>query len=407
MQLVFCGYDWALFEPRLSRAVGVAALVSATACFVGYDSRWGEAKRAQQHAAADSKPASIIASPGDVAAPDAGRKSLSIRVRPSSSYLAQTVDVPKRVADLLDDANGVLWPSLGVRLELDRIQPWSSDVDQQLQPALDALSREDEGNDVDVVVGMIGALPRQTDSLHELGMATLLGRHVVVRAASRAGEHDAIDRSFYELSQDERSRLVRLRERHRALAVFLHEFGHTLGAVHETDPRSLMHSSYDSKMSGFSGGAVSLMRVALADSDRAAVASAQLAILRDTSGADWVAGDREQEMASLARVLTAGTEERAAATVAVAAKQEGPPELRGDDGVRFAQASEAFRHGAIGPAYDAAKPLFAAYPNVVVVQDLRCQLATVRWLDRSDLRTECAPFERLSTISDAGADATR
>lgn len=117
---------------------------------IGYDSRWGEAKRAQQRAAVDSKPASIMASPSDVAAPDAGRKSLSIRVRPNSSYLAQTADVPKRVADLLDDANAVLWPSLGVRLELDRIEPWSSDVDQRLQPALDALSREDEGKDVSV-----------------------------------------------------------------------------------------------------------------------------------------------------------------------------------------------------------------------------------------------------------------
>ncbi len=385
----------------------MAALVSTTACFVGYDSRWGEAKRAQQRAAVDSKPASIMASPSDVAPPDAGRRSLSIRVRPNGSYLAQTADVPKRVADLLDDANAVLWPSLGVRLELDRIEPWSSDVDERLQPALDALSREDEGKDVDVVVGMIGALPRQTDSLHELGMARLLGRHIVVRAASRAGEHDAIDKSFYELNQDERSRLVRLRERHRALAVFLHEFGHTLGALHETDRRSLMHSSYDTKMSGFSGGAVSLMRVALAESDRAAVARGQLAVLRGAGDADWVAGDREEEIASLERMLTAGTEPVGIATAAVAAKQENQGDLRGDDSVRFAQASEAFRHGAIGPAYEAAKPLFAAYPNVIVVQDLRCQLATVRWLDRSDLRAECAPLARLSAVGDAGADAAR
>jgi hypothetical protein len=40
---------------------------------------------------------------------------------------------------------------------------------------------------------------------------------------------------------------------------------------------------------------------------------------------------------------------------------------------------------------------------VYAVQDLRCQLATVRWLPRERMLTECAALGRLS--ADAGRDA--
>jgi hypothetical protein len=63
-----------------------------------------------------------------------------------------------------------------------------------------------------------------------------------------------------------------------------------------------------------------------------------------------------------------------------------------------------FRAGAASPAYQVAKPLFAAYPNTYAVQDLRCQLATVRWLEKDAMVAECAPSVRLA---DAGADASR
>jgi Matrixin len=390
---------------RTIQIVVTAVLLWASACFVGYDSRWGEAKRAQSRVASEIEPTGIVGTGGEGEAPDAGGRSLLVRMHPSGGYLAQTVDARKRVADLLDDSNVVLRTTLGITLELDRIAPWSGDEDQRLGPALQALQIEDEGRDVDVVVGMIGALPRQTDSLHELGMATVLGKHIVVRAASRLGEHDAVDKAFYELNDDERSRILRQRERHRALAVFLHEIGHILGALHETDPRSLMHPSYNTKMNGFASGAIGLMRASLANrGDRVAIARAQLDLLRGPSSGDWVAEERNAQIARLQSMLPSTVEAGASAS---SGEVHGRlAELRGGDDDRFSRASAAFRGGAIGPAYETAKPLFAAYPNVLAVQDLRCQLATVRWLDREALSAECAPFVRLFG-GDAGLGASR
>jgi hypothetical protein len=385
--------------------LAIAGALSASACFVGYDSRWGEAKRAQQRVAAQSGPAAISAAGEEGSAPDAGVRTWRVRFRPNPQFLAQTVDAPKQVEDLLEDSNRVLEPTLRLRLETDRLQPWSRGSEDNLGAALEALRTDDRLGGADLVVGLIGSLPRQTDSFHEVGMAAMLGRHLVVRAAARADEHDAIDRSFYELSDDERARLVRTRKRHRALAVFLHEVGHCLGAVHERDVRSLMSGSYNPKMSGYGGGAVALMRVAL-DSDERDAARGQLALLRGAAGADWIESEREAEAGRLQAFLDSVPDAATSvAPPAAAAKPQVPSELAPDDAVRFEQARQALQAGAARVAYELGRKLFHAYPGVYAVQDLRCQLATIRWLPREELLAECAPFQRLSARADGGADA--
>jgi hypothetical protein len=331
-----------------------------------------------------------------------------VRVRPDGQYLAQNMDAPRRVRELLEDAGRVLVPSVGLELVLDRVEPWTLDADDRPDDAMSALQRDDPGTDVDLVVGMIGALPRQTDALHEEGRATLLGKHVVVRGPSRAGEHDAVGVTFGELSEDERARMLKLRQHHRALATLLHEVGHCLGAIHETEANSLMAPAYSPTMSGFGGGAIALMRAALSSSDATTVAKAQLELLENASGASWVAADREAEAARLQAMVSPqlvvrprGGGAAPASTVAAGAIPDAPPELDADARGRFLRARELLQTGGVRKAYDTAKPLFTAYPAVLGVQDLRCQLAAVRWLPREQMMTECAPFARLT--ADAGA----
>jgi hypothetical protein len=392
-----------VYSPAAMRAgsfLALAALVGLGAC---YDSRWGEAKRAQQHVAADTKPADIGPGSGD-RPPATGSHTLHVRMRPNGRYLALTVDAPKQLADLVDDANQVLGPALGLELDVDRIQPWSADLDGP-DDALTALMNEDPGTDVDVVVGLIGALPRHTDSLHELGVATLLGKHMVLRGAGRADEQDAIEHGFTELSEDDRARMVRQRKRHRALAVFLHELGHSLGAVHEEAPLSLMHPVYDPKMNAFGGGGIALMRVALDGGGSVAVARGQLDLLRGRVAGEWVAVDRDKEVVHL-EALLAGAPRPADAAAAAPGNVSGlpvPPELRGADGERLRKASSLFQGGAVAAAYGEAKPLFASYPDVRAVQDLRCQLATLRYLGADALSAECAASVRLAGTLDGGA----
>jgi hypothetical protein len=250
-----------------------------------------------------------------------------------------------------------------------------------------------------VVVGLVGALPRQTQSLHELGYSEVLGKHVVVRAASRLGEHDAFDRALTELSDEERDRLVRARRRHRAEAVFLHELGHVLGALHEAEVTSLMHPAYDEKMNAFGDDAVILMRLALDEADRPAVVHAQLAYLRGAKTSAWAPGERDAAVTHLEAMLAAPTPATSEGTSAPPAV-EGPPDLPPGDRDRYVRALQTFRAGAVPAAYELARPLFTAYPNTYAVQDLRCQLATVRWLEKDALLAECAPSTRLA---DAGA----
>jgi hypothetical protein len=61
---------------------------------------------------------------------------------------------------------------------------------------------------------------------------------------------------------------------------------------------------------------------------------------------------------------------------------------------------QMFQSGAVAAAYEAARPLFAVYPQDYAVQDLRCQLATVRWLDKAAMLREC---KAVGLLADAGS----
>jgi hypothetical protein len=371
----------------------VAVALMPAACFLGYDSSWGQAKAAQKRLAAQSTPGPITAAEDD-SHRTAPRRTYRIRLRPDAQYLAQTVDPERQLAELVEDADGVLSASLGLHLEVESTKPWSLDADEHLDVALAAIRRDDPGDDVDVVVGLIGALPRPTESLHEVGYADVLGKHLVVRAASRLGEHDAVDRALTELSDDERDRVVRARRRHRAEAVFLHELGHVLGALHEGDVTSLMHPAYNEKMKAFGDDAVVLMRLALDEADRPAVVHAQLDYLRGAKTSAWAPADRSAAIGNLEAML-AGPAPSHPQDSAEPAPIDVPFELKPGDRDRFARALQSFRSGAVAAAYESAHPLFSAYPNSFAVQDLRCQLATVRWLDKDALLAECAASTRL------------
>lgn len=76
--------------------------------------------------------------------------------------------------------------------------------------------------------------------------------------------------------------------------------------------------------------------------------------------------------------------------------------FKGADRDRFVGAIRALNANHVPGAYEMAKPLFSRYPNVYGVQDLRCQLATVRWLDQSELEAECAAITRRLGAPDSG-----
>lgn len=386
--------------------VGVLVGLSAVA-FVGgcYDSRWGEAKRAQTRNAAHVAPAELESAPARSDAPP-----LKVRFYRTPEYAAQTVDADRQVREMVEAANGTM-AGLGVRLEVESVRAWDARVGgaQDLPAWLTALGQADAGSETDWVVGLVGSLPRASASFHELGMAPVRGKHMVIRAAARADESDAIERAFDELSAEERDRLRRSLRRHRATTIFLHELGHTLGAIHEVDAQSIMSARYSKDARGFGDDTVTLLRVSLRlrldpKADARAAHGDAAAFLKAHPGS-FVEDERVAEIARLERAATA-------LEAAPPSAPSAPPATKpADTGIHVAEDApglpdahrEVYRRaraellaGRAREAREVAKSLFSTYPKSLEVQELRCQTALGMRLAWADVNRECAAVVELT-----------
>lgn len=372
-------------------------LLALPGCFMGYDSRWGQAKAAQQHAAQAATPTDISA--GDAGERPARARTMRVRVYATEGYAAQTLDWQRQVRDVFDDANGVLGPAVGVRLEPEGFASWDArESETQLRAAIAGLMAHDAGTDVDWVCGFIAGTPLVTESFHDIGMANELGRHLVVRARN-VEEEAQVDKAFTLLDEDARAKLVKARRRHRAMALVLHEIGHTLGAMHDTDETSVMFPRYGARETGYREEDISLMKVALAhrgEPSRAPMAKEMLAVIGESDDARWVPQERDELVATL-RSWTA-------APPAAASSAAPPPDpalaaLSDDDRASYTQALASLKAGDAAAAYSRARALFPKYPAVSPVQDLRCKIAMQSGAAFDVVRAECDPIMKLTTTA--------
>ena len=403
------------------RSMACAALVVATSgCgYAGYDSRWGQSAAVQRQHAQDHAPA-LHGDGADVAEKNGKAKTMRVRAYVARAYTTQVTDVPATLRELFADANDVMEPALGVRLELEGIRTWELARDDELPKAMAALREADPGTDVEWVAGFVGSLSKATLSFHDLGYGDLPGRYVVLRAPSSAQEHDAMERAYAELKDDERRRVQKEHRKHRVAATFLHEIGHTLGGLHERSERNLMFPEYRCKMTTFGPETTEIMRGVLAERDGRAPGD-QAQLLRDIvagvkrapagiffddertkllpqleeRAAYYEAASRPSApapaVASSASVTTAG------ASASAAPPTEPPPkELSDPDQKRFDDVRQAVAKSDWVGAWDTLKPLVKAYPKVMAVQELRCTIATSVF--RFEVaRVECQPLMKLST----------
>jgi hypothetical protein len=383
---------------RLRSLVAIALAMSG--CLL--NSSYLTQKAAQKNVAQQQMPHALQGTPSNGDSATSARrvtKVLRIRVHATAAYAAEVVDWPHQFARLLEDVNRVVEPTLEARLELADASTWSPSLsNDDLNPLLTSLRRDDEGNDVDCVVGLVGSLPVFAHSFHQLGLGQVLGKHLVVRAMNDAREREALEVELSRLSADEREALYQTRKRHKATSVFLHELGHNFGAIHETDTSFIMNARYDKSMTAFSPESVEVMHVALEHRSKGGGperegAERLLGLFERTEGR-WVAAERETMLASLKVVLAQPAS--TASSEAALADESALRDVKVEDRAVFASAVDDDRQGKPREAWAKGEPLFSRYPEVYAVQNLHCKLAMELSTVWEFTRTECEALMNLS-----------
>jgi hypothetical protein len=372
--------------------VGVAVTLSG--CFlVSPVVRFGGGKSSQQvqHEELDS----LL--PAPLAAPDRWSGEVRVarlRVWADDEYRAQNVRWQHGFEDQLDDANQVLAPMLGVRLEAE-YRSWDHHAPGvPLADQLQALAGEDPGDDVAWVVGLTSSLSLVAGTFEQIGVAHLGGRHLVVRGHADLEERKAFERAFPAIARERRELVLEARRRHKTTALLIHELAHTLGALHETGPDQIMSASYSHHAATISPRNRELMRITLedrlkpaAERDPRAVARKLLAAL-DVAWGGWDDGDRAELIAGL--------------------RGQAGPQPAGATGplpaTMLEQVQRAEQLLATGDHQGAAAvlaPLLAAYPAHVHLQVLGCRLELLRRGPR-DPKASAACDRAAALSADAG-----
>jgi hypothetical protein len=146
------------------------------------------------------------------------------------------------------ELNDLLTPAFAVRFEAEAFRRWDRRPGAGALPALlDELEAMDRGEDVDWVVGLVSALPVVSQSFHDLGVARVPGRHLLVRGVSSLAEMEQLRQSFPTLDAKQREQLYGRRRSHKERATFLHHWAHTLGLTHTDRGTHIMGPGYSNR----------------------------------------------------------------------------------------------------------------------------------------------------------------
>ena len=242
-------------------------------------------------------------------------------------------------------------------------------------------------------MGLVGSIPRAAISIHELGVANMMGRHMVLRTMNDAREYDAIQRYLQGASEEERRRIYHQRKRHKMAAVLLHEFAHTLGVPHESGSKRMMNPTYDAKVEGYSDEVLGVMRISLeyrldGNSSQHGALVEELARYVERTASTWVASEREELLGQL-RTTGVAPENQRDSTQRIGELSEAENDL-------FADARRDLGAKRLSDAFAKAQPLFSRYPTVYRVQELRCQIAMEMGGAWNEVQKECEPLMQLT-----------
>lgn len=206
------------------------------------------------------QPAPIRAPPG--AQRPAEVRSFRLRAYADADYQAHAQDWELRIRDQVRRANELLEVQFGIHLEVE-VRRWDrAERGGPLEAALRQLGSVERG-DADWVVGFVGPVPEDAWQDH-LGLAGAFRTDFVLRAMLSPADLMRLEIGYDTLSEAEREAMANERRLHRETVALLHEWAHTVGAVHECDGKWIMSERYGVTESGFSPESERLVRLTLA-----------------------------------------------------------------------------------------------------------------------------------------------
>jgi tetratricopeptide (TPR) repeat protein len=275
-----------------------------------------------------------------------------------------------KINDQLDYAGQLLTPLVGVRLKVTKWQEWERTGVLDPVEAARALAEVDDGKEVAWVFGFIAPGESASKAMGELGHAELLGKHVVVRAWAARPETDALASTLPDLEPAQRVEVLAAHERHKQSVVLLHMLGRTLGAIGETDPTWIQNPIYSPKMSTVSDRNRALMQLAvdgrLSDDELPRIAHDLLEKVEQENWGGWIGPSRDETVAQLRAIVTAGKAGQAAANVPGAAVEQ------------FERIKALAQRGDTQTALAELENLLVAYPGNATMFQLRCDIHLVK-----------------------------
>jgi tetratricopeptide (TPR) repeat protein len=233
----------------VSLAVGLARAEEKKPGMFDFE-RWKSPVAREREAAGNIAPTGLDLTP---AVPSTGEPRLiRLRVYADSDYRGLVMRWQARLRAQIARVNAVMGPVFNARFEIESIRSWDrSHVGMAFDPILKELEALDPAREVDLVLGLVTPARGVATSLHQLGEAFTPGHHIVLRGMDDEQEGQAIDRDYHLLPEDERERLYVDRKGHKEVVLFLHEWGHSAGLLHEEDRSMIMNPAYDHRQTGF------------------------------------------------------------------------------------------------------------------------------------------------------------
>src|SRR5262245_638647 len=179
-------------------------------------------------------------------APTGQNRVIRTRFYADRDYRGTVIRWQAKARAQIQRVNAAVGAVFNVRFEIESLRDWDrTHAGVPLgEPLIDELEKLDDGQQVDLVIGLVTPMHGVATSADIVGWARFWSRHFVRRGMDDEEEYRIFEREFTLVTAEQRQRLYADRKAHKEIVVFLHEWGHTLGLLHHEDSKCIMNPGY-------------------------------------------------------------------------------------------------------------------------------------------------------------------